>query len=61
MATGVSGKKVSLGEQQETDRPVEEQIRLLAHEIWLQRGGQDGSEMDDWLQAEEQILSERNR
>jgi hypothetical protein len=28
-----------------------------AHEIWLQRGGQDGSDTEDWLQAEEEILN----
>jgi hypothetical protein len=32
--------------------PLEEQIRRRAHEIYLQRGGQDGSELDDWLRAE---------
>ena len=35
--------------------PLEEQIRRRAHEIWLQRGGQDGSDLDDWLQAEQEI------
>ena len=28
-----------------------------AHEIWLRRGGQDGSDTDDWLQAEEEIVN----
>ena len=36
--------------------PVEERIRLRAHEIYLQRGGEDGSELDDWLEAEQEIL-----
>ena len=40
----------------ESDAPVEERIRRRAHEIWLQRGGQDGSDFDDWLQAEQEIL-----
>lgn len=35
--------------------PLEEQIRQRAHEIYLQRGGDTGSEMDDWLQAENEI------
>jgi Protein of unknown function (DUF2934) len=33
-----------------------ERIRERAHEIYLERGGQDGSEFDDWLQAEQEIL-----
>ena len=35
--------------------PLEEEIRRRAYEIWLQRGGQDGSDIVDWLMAEEEI------
>ena len=35
--------------------PVEEQIRLRAYEIYLQRGEAPGSEVDDWLQAEAEL------
>lgn len=35
--------------------PLDEQIRRRAHEIYLQRGGQDGSDWDDWFQAEQEI------
>jgi len=34
---------------------VEERIRQRAHEIYLQRGGQHGSDVDDWLKAEQEI------
>jgi hypothetical protein len=36
--------------------PLEERIRERAHEIYLERGGQDGSDLEDWLQAEQEIL-----
>jgi hypothetical protein len=36
--------------------PVEERIRMRAHEIYVERAGLDGSELDDWLQAEQEIL-----
>ena len=36
--------------------PLEEQVRLRAHELYIERGNQSGSETDDWLQAEEEIL-----
>jgi len=39
--------------------PLEARIRQRAHEIYLERGGADGSEMDDWLQAEQEILASR--
>jgi Protein of unknown function (DUF2934) len=35
--------------------PTEAQIRARAHEIYVQRGGQNGSELDDWLQAEREL------
>ena len=35
--------------------PLEEQVRRRAHEIYLQKGGEDGSDLDDWLQAEREI------
>ena len=35
---------------------TEEHIRQRAHEIWEARGGAPGNELDDWLQAEREIL-----
>jgi hypothetical protein len=34
---------------------VDEEIRLRAYEIYLERGGQLGRELDDWLQAEREL------
>jgi hypothetical protein len=36
-------------------RSLEQRIRERAHEIYLQRGGADGSDLADWLQAEAEI------
>jgi hypothetical protein len=35
--------------------PLEERIRTPAYVLYVQRGNQSGSELDDWLQAEEEI------
>lgn len=35
--------------------PLEEQIRLRAHQLYIDRGNESGSEVDDWLQAEEEL------
>jgi len=35
--------------------PLEERIRRRAYELYLQRGSESGSDLDDWLQAEEEI------
>ncbi len=34
---------------------LEERIRLRAYELYVQRGNESGSELDDWLQAEAEI------
>jgi Protein of unknown function (DUF2934) len=34
---------------------MEERIRLCAHQLYVERGNESGSEMDDWLQAEEEL------
>jgi len=38
------------------DYPSEEQIRARAYEIYLQRGSRPNREMDDWLQAEYELM-----
>ena len=35
--------------------PLEERIRRRAFELYVQRGNESGSELDGWLQAEEEI------
>jgi Protein of unknown function (DUF2934) len=39
--------------------PLEERIRLRAHELYIDRGNESGSELDDWLQAEDEIAEEQ--
>ena len=36
--------------------PFEDQIRARAYEIYLERGGQPGHDLDDWLQAEFELI-----
>jgi hypothetical protein len=37
------------------------QIRQRAFELYLERGRDDGHELDDWLLAEEEITSKNSR
>jgi hypothetical protein len=39
----------------EDAKPLEQRIRERAYEIYLQRGGGDGAELEDWLQAQEEL------
>ena len=37
--------------------PLEERIRQRAYQLYIDRGNESGSELDDWLQAEEEIIA----
>jgi hypothetical protein len=39
------------------DMSLEERIRARARQLYVERGNESGSEMDDWLQAEEEIAA----
>jgi hypothetical protein len=34
----------------------EERIRYKAYELYIKRGMQDGNELEDWLEAEREVL-----
>jgi hypothetical protein len=38
-----------------SELPLEERVKMRAYELYVLRGNESGSEMDDWLQAEEEI------
>jgi DUF2934 family protein len=40
---------------------LERQIRLRAYAIYESRGREDGHDLDDWLQAEAEILGRQKR
>jgi hypothetical protein len=40
-------------------KPSEEDIRLRAYHRYLERGAGDGSDFDDWLEAEKDLKSSR--
>ena len=35
---------------------LEDRVRQRAYELYVLRGNESGSEVDDWLQAEQEIL-----
>lgn len=40
---------------------IEDEIRIRAYELYLERGGQDGFDQEDWHRAETEILSKYQR
>jgi hypothetical protein len=43
------------GRASEQQRPSHEAIASRAYELFLERGGADGSDVDDWLRAEREL------
>ncbi len=35
--------------------PLEERIKMRAYELYVLEGNESGSELDDWLQAEDEV------
>ena len=44
-----------------SDADKEDKIRDRAFELYEQRGREDGHELDDWLQAEAEVLQDKPR
>lgn len=40
---------------------LEERVRQRAYELYVQRGNESGSELEDWFQAEEEIISAQDQ
>jgi len=56
-----AGRQTSTEKRAESSpQPTREDIERRAYEIYLERGGAEGYEMEDWLQAEQE-LQQRNR
>jgi hypothetical protein len=47
---------VETAQPADSNSGVQEQIRQRAYELYQQRGGHEGLELEDWLQAENEIL-----
>ena len=41
--------------------PTGEEIELRAYQIYVERGGADGHDVDDWLQAERELSAKYRR
>lgn len=53
-----NGKRLSNRTQEQLSAALllQGKIEARAHEIYLTRGGEPGHELDDWLQAEREIM-----
>jgi hypothetical protein len=49
----------SSGTNQSRQSPSDEEIRERAYQRYLERGGHQGSEFDDWVEAERELRTRR--
>jgi hypothetical protein len=53
------GSTTRRSDSQIRNKIADEEIQRLAYHIYLSRGGQEGHELEDWLQAERELKSKR--
>ncbi len=46
------------GQQIAERHPTHEEIELRAYQIYVERGGAQGNELEDWLQAEFELIEQ---
>ena len=64
-ATNSEALNPGAAEPQEQDRLLnstrEENIRRRAYELYLDRGGEPGHDLADWLQAERELTADQSK
>ena len=53
-----SATAASRKSQEPNARPAMEEIRLRAYEIYMRRGQSEGQDLNDWFQAENELIEE---
>ena len=62
-ATGVATRKTTakktqtVAEKVTATTPTHQEISLLALQFWVERGHQDGQAEQDWLRAEQELMT----
>ena len=51
----LTGKEVAMIDRRE---PSREEIARQAHELYVQRGGEHGKDVEDWVRAEKELRDE---
>jgi hypothetical protein len=41
--------------------PTQEQIAVRAYQLYLERGGTPGNALEDWIQAERQLIGDNGK
>ena len=55
----VSAKQTTIASSQKQRRPTNEEIAARAYEMFLLHGASHGSDLEDWLRAEQELLERK--
>ncbi len=56
MSSPIESSSRRSGQQIAERHPTREEIELRAYQIYVDRGGAQGNDLDDWLQAELELI-----
>jgi hypothetical protein len=59
--TGSQGTTYQAGSQTTTNQAFRERIAKRAYEKWMKRGCKHGNDLQDWTEAEAELLAEQQR
>ena len=58
MSNPIEGSSPGSGQQIAERHPTREEIELRAYQIYVERGGAQGNDLEDWLQAEFELIEQ---
>jgi hypothetical protein len=56
MANAKAKKSRAASTPKTPETPTHQEIKILAYQIYLDRGATDGQDVDDWLEAERRLV-----
>ena len=56
MSNPIEKSSPGSGQQTAGRHPTHEEIELRAYQIYVERGGAQGNDLEDWLQAESELI-----
>ena len=56
MSKPIEKSSPGIGQQIAERHPTREEIQLRAYQIYVERGGAQGNDLEDWLQAESELI-----
>ncbi len=60
MSNPIERSSPGSGQQIAERHPTHEEVELRAYQIYVERGGAQGNDLEDWLQAESELIEKES-